>query len=238
MKIGWLACALMWLSWVGMVASQNRGAGPDADSTELELMRLRFARSLIEKSLAPLKVRIEELSEKEKVLAVERDYAGAMRVREERRRLEGQLDREDKELLLLEAREQSLRAELLPDVIELPLADARLEGVHRPAGGGLIDGWSGTGSSAEWQLPNLPPGGYEVYLKYRCGALEGGTVVIQEARFSLSGRIETTLKGPERRLIGTVKITDGTGTFRISPKSVVKDNLMQLMGVELVPSSR
>ncbi len=236
MKNAWLVCALMWLSLAGGAASQSRGT--ESDSTELELMRLRFARDVIVESLRPLKMRIEELTARAKELAELRDYAGALEVREERSRLEAQLDREDKELLLLEAREQSLRAELLPDVIELPLAEAELSGVTRPAGGGLIDAWSRSGSSATWKLPDLPPGGYEVYLKYRCGALEGGTVLVKEARFTLTGRIETTLKGPERRRVGTLKITDGAGTLEIAAKSVVKDNLMQLLGVELVPASR
>lgn len=238
-KVGWFGCAVAALCWAGSVAAQGSGGqGEDSEPVELELLRLAFARDLIEKSLAPIKEHLDKLVELESKLAEARDYEGAMEVRRERRKIEAELVREDRELLLLESREQSLRAGLLPDMIELPLSKATLNGVSRPGGGGVIEGWSRPGDSATWTLPDLPPGGYEVFLRYRCGALEGGSVLISEARFTLSGRIETTLRGPARRLIGTLKITDGSGELKLEALTVVKDSLMQLLAVELTPSSR
>lgn len=222
------------LLWGGAL----RAAADEGEETDLELMRLQFARSMIVKSLGPLKAHMEELWKLERAFAERRDYEGALVAQAERRRLEAQLEREDKELLLLETREQSLRASLLPDVIELPLAEAKLDGLRRPEGGGLIDGWSRPGAAAEWVLPELPAGGYEVFLKYRCGTLEGGSMSVEETKFTLEARIETTMSGPERRFLGTLKVTDGAGPFRLVTKTLVKDHLMQLLGVELVPASR
>jgi len=104
--------------------------------------------------------------------------------------------------------------------------------------GGAITGWSKTGAAATWKLPSLPAGGYEVLLRYRCGAAEGGTLLVKETRYSLTATIESTLKGPEERNAGTLKISDGSGTFTLVVESLVTNNLMQLLAVELVPASR
>ena len=75
-------------------------------------------------------------------------------------------------------------------------------------------------------------------LRYRCGATEGGQLLIKEARFTLTTNIETTLKGPEERSAGTLKISDGNGTLSLSAQALVTDNLMQLLAVELVPATQ
>ncbi|MDZ4287006.1 MAG: hypothetical protein U0984_03560 [Prosthecobacter sp.] len=219
-----------------MAASPElRAADPDATHT-LELARIDFERSMIEASLTPLKKHLTELALLEKQHADTRDYSGAIEARDLRRRLEDELERLDKELLLLQTREQSLKASLLPDRIPLRIEAAALNGVVRE--GGSLTHWRKPGASASWKLPTLPPGGYEVILRYRCGSLEGGSVQIQEAKFSLTGDMETTLKGPQEKNLGTLKITDGSGPLIITARTVVKDNLMQLLAVELVPASR
>ena len=197
-------------------------------------VRLEFERSLIEASLEPLKKQVIELDAIEKQKASARDYEGAIAVRTERRRLEGELERLDKQLLLIQTREQSLRSAALPDRIPLPLEQAVLNGVRRE--GGEITGWSQTGTAATWKLPALPPGGYEVVIRYRCGALDGGVLDVREARFHLSSLIETTLKGPQEKNLGTLKITDGSGTISLSASTLLKDNLMDLLGVWLIPA--
>jgi hypothetical protein len=198
--------------------------------------RLEFERSLIEASLEPLKKQVIELDAIEKQKASARDYDGAIAVRTERRRLEGELERLDKQLLLIQTREQSLRSAALPDRISLPLEQAVLNGVRRE--GGEITGWSRTGTGAAWKLPALPPGGYEVVIRYRCGALDGGVLDVREARFHLSSPIETTLKGPREKNLGTLKVTDGSGTISLSASTLLKDNLMDLLGVWLIPAWR
>lgn len=210
-------------------------AEPDSRQS-LELKRIAFQRSVVEASLEPLKKHLSELILLEKSRADARDYSGAIEARDLRKRLEMELERLDKELLLLQTREQSLYASLLPDRIKLPLDEAKLNGVKKE--GGSLTAWSKAGASATWALNKLPPGGYEVILRYRCSPVEGGSLVIKESRFTLQADVETTLKGPQERNIGTLKITDGSGSFSITARTVLKDNLMHLLAVELVPASK
>lgn len=75
-------------------------------------------------------------------------------------------------------------------------------------------------------------------LRYRCGTAEGGKLLIKETRFTLTTTIETTLKGPEERSAGTLKVSDGAGTLTLSAAALITDNLMQLLALELVPATR
>lgn len=216
-------------------AAETRPDDPGA-SQEIAVRRISYERSLIAATLEPVKRQIITLGTLEKQFAEARDYDAAITARDERKRLQNELARLDKELLLLQTREQALKTALLPDRIKLPLDSAQLTDLRRD--GGAITGWSKIGSSATWKLPALPPGGYEVLLRYRCGAAEGGTLLIKEARFTLSASIETTLRGPEERNAGTLKVSDGSGTLTLATQSLVTNNLMQLLAVELVPASR
>ena len=191
---------------------------------------------MIEASLAPMKKHLIELVAIEKLRADTLDYKVAASARDQRHRAEADLARMDKELLLLQTREQSLKAALLPDKIILALEAAELSSVRLE--GGTLTGWNKTGATAKWKLPNLPPGGYEVILRYRCGALDGGILQIQEAKFSLKNQVDTTLKGPQEKNLGTLKITDGSGPLTLSAVTLVKDKLMDLLAIHLVPASR
>jgi hypothetical protein len=213
---------------------EKRTDDPGA-SSEIALMRLSFERDLVEAILSPVKEQITTLISLEKQFATERDYDAAITARDERKRLQNELARLAKELLLLQTREQVLKTSLLPDRIKLPL-EATLSGLRFE--GGAITGWSKVGAAASWKLPALPPGGYEVMLRYRCAAAEGGKLLIKEARFTLTTSIETTLKGPEERSAGTLKISDGSSTLTLSAQALVSDNLMQLLALDLVPASR
>lgn len=227
----------LWLGGLALLAPTPAVPGAEADPKRtMDLTRLAFQRSILEASLAPLKKHLSELISLEKTRAEARDYAGAIEARDLRKRLEAELERLAKELLLLQTREQSIRASLLPDRIRLPIDEAQLTGVRRD--GGSITGWTKPGAAAEWKLANLPLGGYEVILRYRCSPLEGGSLTVQEARFSLQTEVDTTLKGPQEKNIGTLKITDGSGPLKISAHTVLKDNLMQLLAIELVPASK
>lgn len=210
-------------------------AEPDARQT-LDLKRIAFQRSVVEASLEPLKKHLSRLILLEKSRAEARDYSGAIEARDLRKRLEMELERLDKELLLLQTREQSLYASMLPDRIRLPLDEASLSGVKKE--GGTLTGWSKAGSSATWTLEKLPPGGYEVILRYRCSPVEGGSLLVKEARFTLQADVQTTLKGPQERNLGTLKITDGSGPLTLTARTVLKDNLMNLLSVDLVPASK
>lgn len=211
------------------------GLAGSARAQDVAALRLGFERAWIAASLGPVKRQVTELSALEKRLAEARDYDGALAARVERTKLQHELERLDKELLLLQSRELSMKAAVLGEKITLPIDAAVLRGVKRE--GGALTGWSSPGASAEWRLPALPPGGYEIVLRYRCGPLEGGSITAKEARFTLTAPIETTLKGPEERNIGTLKLSEGATTFTLTAATVYKDNLMQLLAVELIPAS-
>lgn len=202
----------------------------------LALTRLRYEKALIEASLAPMKKHLVDLAALERQRAEARDYTGAIEARDLRRKVEQDLARLDKELLLLQTREISINASTLPDRVVLPLDQAKLSGVTLR--NGALTGWSRPGASALWKLPKLPPGGYEVLLRFRCGPLEGGSLQVQETRFHLDASVDTTLKGTDEKNLGTLKVTDGEGPLTITAQSVFKDNLMQLLGVSLIPASR
>jgi hypothetical protein len=226
-----LACAFVFAGPVFSAPAEEPRADDPGASPEISLLRLGYERGLIEASLAPVKQQITTLAMLEKQFAAARDYDAAITARDERKRLQGELTRLDKDLLLLQTREQALKTALLPDRVKLPLESATLKELRFE--GGAITGWSKTGAAATWKLPSLPAGGYEVLLRYRCGAAEGGTLLVKETRYSLTATIESTLKGPEERNVGTLKISDGGGMLTLAAQSLVTNNLMQLLGVEL-----
>lgn len=237
MNLALVSGCCVWLGGLALLAPAGAVPGAEADPKRtLDLRRLEFQRSILEESLEPLKKHLSELILLEKSRAQARDYTGAIEARDLRKRLEMELERLDKELLLLQTREQAIEASLLPDRIRLPLDKAELKDVRRE--GGTLTGWSKPGAQAVWQLDKLPPGGYEVVLRYRCSPLEGGSLTVQESRFSLNADVETTLKGPEEKNLGTLKITDGSGPLKIMARTVLKDNLMHLLSVELLPASK
>ena len=228
-----LAVALM----LGAPACPAVAQDTRAPAATIELERLKFQERLLEVSLQPLQQHLAALLDLEKQRATAADYAGAIEARNQRKKLTTELERLDKELLLTHTREESIQARLLPDRIALSLDVAKLAGGVRRSSGALT-GWSNAEATATWKLPNLPPGGYEVLIRYRCGALEGGTLEVREARFHVNAEILTTLRGPQEKNLGTLKITDGSGSLVIRARSVLKDNLMHLLAVDLVPAAR
>ena len=210
-------------------------AGPGGD---LKTMQAKLEADLIAATTPTLKQLISELQALEKKAASVRDYDTAIGARQERQKLESQLASQQKIALLVAARQQTGAEDPQQDHIVLKPADARLDRVRYDSAANVLTDWAAPGASAIWQLPNVPPGGYEVVLHYSSGPLEGGTVLVQEAFYSLNGNLETTLKGFGEQNLGTLRIRDGTGIFKIAAKTVLKSNLMQLQTVELIPANR
>jgi hypothetical protein len=224
---------------------KNKASKPPAEDPnsppppqELELARLDHQRQILAASLNPLKSTLSGLDELARARARSRDYEGAIAARAERQQIETELERIAKELLLLETREKALKTALLPDRILLSLSEARLDGVRWDAEKQRLTQWERPGAFAEWNLPGLPPGGYEILLTYQCNPIEGGTLLIAEKTFTLTGEMDTTLRGPEVKNLGTLKLTDGSGALRLTARTIVKSNLMDLIAVELVPANR
>jgi hypothetical protein len=218
--------------------SDSDKTNPSPPPEEIELARLDHHHQLLQASLGPLKTALSKLDELALTNARAREYEAAIAARIEREHIATDLDRIAKELLILETRKQFLQTSLLPDHILLPLDNAKLESVRYEEEKKWLTHWDRPGAHAEWTLPSVPPGGYEVLLTYQCSPLEGGTIVINEKTFSLSGEMDTTLRGPEVKNLGTLKITDSNSPLRLTARTVVKSNLMNLLSIELIPANR
>jgi len=212
-------------------------AGAVAQTADLTSQRAKMELGLAQGTLPALREYAAALAVLEKQAVAARDYETASAVRTEKLRVTAEAAAQEKLALLLETRQQTDDAKGAGKIV-LKIAEAKLEGITLNAATGVLTGWSAPGASATWKLPDLPPGGYEVVLRYSSGPLEGGSVIVQEAFYTLSASIGTTLKGFEDQNIGTLKIRDGSGPLKISAKTVLKNNLMQLQGVELLPANR
>lgn len=207
-------------------------------SSDLTALRAKLELNLAKGALPALKDYAAELSSLEKQAVTARDYETAGAVKAERQRVATEAGAQEKLALLLESRQTGPGNRPAMGKIALNVNEATLDGVTLDTATGTLTGWASPGASAAWKLPNLPPGGYEVVLHYSSGPLEGGSVMVQEAFYTLSANIGTTLRGFEEINIGTLKIRDGSGPFKITAKTVLKSNLMQLRGVELLPANR
>ena len=214
------------------------GVVAGAQTADLTGARAKFELSLAQGTLPLLRDYSTELQSLESQAVAARDYETAGAVRTERLRVNAEAASQEKLALLLEAHQQTDDSKGPTEKIVMKISDAKLDGVTLDPGTGALTGWSSPGASATWKLPDLPPGGYEVVLKYSSSPLEGGSAVVQEAFYTLSSNITTTLKGFEEQNIGTLKIRDGSGPLKIAAKTVLGKNLMQLQAVELLPSNR
>jgi hypothetical protein len=192
-----------------------------------------FMIALAEASRPILQQQITALEALEKRAAVAKDYEVAIGARDQRRALLAELDQQDKLKLLTSARSQAASS---VQKISLKLSDAVLDQVTLDGEG--LTGWSAPGASATWKLPSLPPGGYEVLLRYRSGPQEGGKLRIAESFYTLTTGITTTLKDSMNVNVGTLRIQDGSGTLRLSALTVLGGNLMRLEAIELIPGTQ
>jgi hypothetical protein len=231
MHHGWKALGL------GALALLVLAVPLQAQDAALATRRAQFESELLGSTLPVLKQQVAELAALEKKAAAARDYDAAIAIRTERERIEVEISSQAKLLLLLEARQQSI-ASKPPERILLKPSEAQLSGVRHDPTAGVLTGWTTAGATAVWRLPDLPPGGYEVILRYSSGPLEGGSVRVQESFYSLNADLGTTLKGFDDHNVGTLRVRDGAGQLKISAVKVLKDNLMQLQSVELVPANR
>ena len=212
-------------------------AGANVARLELGLARVGFDLGLLRASLPAMRRHAADLRAHEARLAAARDYEAAIPARDERQAVEREIARLEKEDIILTTREQALRSVLLPDRIVLALDKAILSDVIYDPARKVLTGWKRSGTGATWSLPALPPGGYEVVLRYSCDALEGGSILVKETVYTLSAPLGTTLKGPTEKNIGTLKVSNGSGTLSILATNVLRDNLMNLHSVELIPAN-
>jgi hypothetical protein len=222
--------ALRFLSLLVLLSS-----GPDvsaADEGALAKLRVEFEAALARHAVEPLKQHLAELEALETKAAAARDWATALACREAHQQATAELASVEKVNLLTADETRKGSAE-----IRLPLALAKLEGVRFDLSAGLLKDWLSVGSSAQWTLPDIAPGGYEVTLRYASSATQGGAVIAEEAHYTLSAATKITLNGPESHMIGTLRIRDGRGPFRLRVGAVSKSGLMDLVEVILTPAN-
>jgi hypothetical protein len=200
--------------------------------SDFETRRSAFTQAVSAATLPTLRQQASSLLALERSAAAAKNYDAAIAIREERKRVDGQIATIEKLQLLSSAQQQT--SQLLGNV-NLRLEDATLTQVSLESG--TLSHWS-TGASASWKLPSLPPGGYEVVLKYESSATEGGSLLVSEAVFTLKGNLGTTLKGATELNLGTLRITDGTGSLILKAASVVGENLMRLHSITLIPAAQ
>lgn len=221
---------------LGIMLASTPGwaAGPPQ---EMKALRAEFTASLATATIPVLRQQVKDLLALEKKAAAARDYDTAIAARDERKRIEAAIADLDKASLFASSA-STTAGDAEPERVVLKLADAKLDRVRFDPNAGVLTDWSGTGASATWQLPNLAPGGYEVVLKYQSGPLEGGSVLVQESFYTLSADLQTTLKEATEHNLGTLRLRKGDGQLKLSARTILKSNLMQLHSVELIPANR
>lgn len=172
----------------------------------------------------------------EKKYAAAQDYAGAIKARDERLRIEQEISLMEKELTALAQRGSSVGATRAPEKLELKLAEATLTGVQFDQGNKCLSGWGAPGASATWDLPNLPPGGYEVSLNHEGGEV---TAQIKESFYTLSSDLKASKSGkPVLQTLGTLRVRDGAGKLSLTFGAPEKCAGLRVYSIVLVPASR
>lgn len=82
---------------------------------------------------------------------------------------------------------------------------------------GFLSGWQAEGAAANWKMPGLPPGGYEVWLEHT-PVKSGVEMRLSEAHYFIQKGL-TEGKGDDgyqRSLLGNLKVTQGSGRLTLS----------------------
>lgn len=235
-----MSLAVVILAWVSQLspaqvlppaAESQSQAEPPAD---LRHLKAGLRRGLLTAAIPEMKAHREELLALENKLATAQDFAGAVKARDERTRLEKQIGALEQEAAILDARPAVENAARPAARIELKLSEAKLTGSQLDAKDGAVTGWDQPNASATWQLPDLPPGGYEVLV--RCTG-RAGEVIIKEAFYSLTTSCKATTEKSLEQNLGILRIRGGTGTLTLGVAQPEKCSEWRVYSLVLVPPS-
>lgn len=218
-----------------LVSKDSSAAQDPAPEKDLRSLKMQLRQDLLGAILPERRLQRDELAALEKRLASIQDFAGAIRARDERMKLEKEIATLEKELPALKAQALSLQAKSLPEKIEFKVSDALLTGLKLDPQLGALTGWESPGASATWKLPDLPPGGYEVVLRYTG---DDGSVVLQESFYSLVGTCSPPAKKASDKSLGTLRVRDGRGILTLKPKAPEKCATLRVYALVLMPASR
>lgn len=200
---------------------------------ELRAMKAGLRRSLLKEILPEMKAHCDRLRELEKKQAAAQDFAGAVKARDERTKVEKQISSLEQEAAILASRPAIENAARLAARIELKLSDASLEGTQLDKSDGAITGWGAANSQATWKLPGIPPGGYEVFV--RCTG-QTGDVSVKESFYSLTGPCKSADDKAIEHNLGTLRVRDGAGNLTLGAAQPEKSTAWRVYSVVLVPS--
>ncbi len=228
----WSVCGL---TCVLLTVFTPHTTAAQAPQTDLSLIKTQLRKDLLQALLPEKKQHRDALLALEQKNAAALDFAGAIKARDERVALEKEIASMEKEIPVLSSRAIALLGRGAPDRLEMHFADAVLRGVQLDSKAGFISGWEKDQASASWKLPDLPPGGYEVLLRYTA---EKGSIQIKESYYFLKGKLKEVKETPVEEKIGTLRIKDGKGILTLSSDTPQQNSTLRVYSVVLVPAVR
>ncbi len=207
-----------------------------ADGNDLRTLRASFRQGLLSAILPEKRAYAARLLGLEKKLVSARDYADAIKVREERITLEQELAAFELELPALVLR-ASGKSALLPERVVFNPKDATLSGVKLDSDGAII-GWGTAGSAALWNLPHLPEGGYEVMVKYTCAGGGSATLEVRENFYALQSKVTLAAGKQVEKNLGTLRIRNGDGKLMLVANGASQSAQFCVVKLELAPVNR
>lgn len=210
-------------------------SGAQETGPDLRTLRAQLRRDLLTAALPEQKAQREALLALEKKYAAAQDFAGAIKARDERVRIEQEIAAMEKELTVLGQRTTAPVVARAPERIELNLAEATLQGVRLDAEDKSLTGWNVSGASATWRLPNLPPGGYEVSLNHQGG---DASASLKESFYTLTSDLKPVSGKSVTQSLGTLRVRDGAGSLTLTLGPAEKCAALRIYSLVLVPAAR
>lgn len=209
-------------------------AKPVEPLPELSALKASLRKDLLTALLPELKAHRDALQALEQKQGAAQDYAGAVRARDARSQVDQQIAALEQEAAMLAARASVQNAARIAARIEFKLADAKLVGAKVDAADGALTGWDGTDASASWELPGLPPGGYEVIM--RCTGATGD-VVLSEGFYTLTCPCRPGDDKAVEQNLGTLRIKEGSTVLKLTAGPPEKCAQWRVYSLVLVPAA-
>ncbi|TLD71927.1 hypothetical protein FEM03_04165 [Phragmitibacter flavus] len=210
---------------------------PPTTRESLPQLKQKLRHALFTALLPEKQAQREALYSLEKQLASGGDYREAIHARDQRILLEQEIAQTQQHLLNPPVIAHA--AVDLPQSIPLENSVAQLNQLTLdPANNNRLSGWTTTESSATWTLPNLPPGGYEILLRYSLNPSSTPPVIqLKETLYHLPVALESTDNQPTSKKVGTLRISNGSGPLILSPLSISADQQLHIISLTLQPSA-
>jgi hypothetical protein len=208
----------------------------NTEPAKLRDLRRTYQRELNAATAPALQKYREALVFLERACAHQRDYTTAIAVRDERLRVEKQLNPDPRN-----PRSNDAVRPYVDGPLSLSAKDAAGSGgVAFNKEKDALEGWKNPGASARWTLPfPLKAGAYDVVLEMACAPGSGGKVTIKEDFHTLTREVAAT-KGWDdfaSQVLGPLRIKANSTGVQVGALTVEGDGLFLLRAVKLIPIS-